>query len=71
MDLEKVIAELQVELKEIDHTIYSLEHFSGSVLKRRGRLPKSIAEIRARNASGLALHPSQRTQATSDGKPHK
>ena len=68
MDLERVIAELVDELKQIEQAIHSLEHLSGSVLKKRGRPPKWLVDLRAKDAPGFDGHPPKRTKKATDGK---
>jgi len=70
MDLERVIAELVDELKQIDQAIHSLEQLSVSGHKKRGRPPKWLVHLRARDAPGFDGHPSKRKKKAPDGKPH-
>jgi len=69
MDLERVIAELVDELKQIDQAIHSLEQLSVSGHKKRGRPPKWLVDLRATDAPGFDRQPSKRTKKATDGKP--
>jgi hypothetical protein len=50
MDLIKLIADLRVELKQVEQTIQTLEAMAGGDGKRRGRPPKWLTEARQREA---------------------
>jgi hypothetical protein len=51
MDLDKVLAELRLELERLDAAILSMERLS-EVGKRRGRPPKLLSELKRAKLSG-------------------
>jgi hypothetical protein len=54
MDLNKLIADLRLELKQVEQTIQTLEAMSAGSGKRRGRPPKWLTEARRKGAAAEA-----------------
>lgn len=53
MDLTEVISDLHLELEQVDQAIRSLERLAISHPKKRGRPPKWMAEIKAKDGPDL------------------
>ena len=68
MDLERVILELRLELKQLDQAIFSLENLSTPGPKRKGRPPKWMGDPQEKAAPDLDRKSPKRRKVVPDGE---
>jgi hypothetical protein len=67
MDLAKVLVELRAELSNLDAAILSLERLKQEGLRRRGRPPKILAELRKAEKTSERPPRAARAKSGSEG----
>jgi hypothetical protein len=69
MDVGRILAEMRLEREQLEEAIASLERLAAGSVKRRGRPPAWLSEIKKKRKTGVKSASGKRRKPGSDTLP--